>query len=74
MNRALTVDDLVVAGIAVAAGLLAAFLLRMLLRWLGKHADRTRWSGDDLIVDTLRTVVPWAAFLGGAASAAPRCR
>ncbi|MCX4885426.1 mechanosensitive ion channel family protein [Streptomyces sp. NBC_00847] len=69
MNRALTVDDLVVAGIALAAGLLAAFLLRMLLRWLGKHADRTRWSGDDVIVDTLRTVVPWAAFVGGAASA-----
>ncbi|MFJ7074215.1 mechanosensitive ion channel family protein [Streptomyces sp. NPDC098781] len=69
MNRALTVDDLVFAGIALAAGLLAAFLLRTLLRWLGKHADRTRWSGDDLIVDVLRTVVPWAAFLGGAASA-----
>lgn len=69
MNRALTVHDLVIAGIAVVAGLLAAFLLRMLLRWLGRHADRTRWSGDDVIVDALRTVVPWAAFLGGAASA-----
>ncbi|GAB2852724.1 mechanosensitive ion channel family protein [Streptomyces deserti] len=70
MNRALTVDDLVLAGIALAAGLLAAFLLRMLLRWLGKHADRTRWSGDDVIVDALRTVVPWAAVAGGAAGAA----
>ncbi|WP_458249401.1 mechanosensitive ion channel family protein [Streptomyces sp. MAI_2237] len=69
MNRALTVDDLVLAGIALGAGLLAAFLLRVLMRWLGKHADRTRWSGDDVIVDALRTVVPWAAFLGGAASA-----
>ncbi|MXM64476.1 mechanosensitive ion channel [Streptomyces sp. HUCO-GS316] len=69
MKRALTVDDLVIAGIAVAAGLLAAVLLRMLLRWLGKHADRTRWSGDDMIVDALRTVVPWGAFVGGAASA-----
>lgn len=69
MKRALTVDDLVIAGIWVAAGLLAAFLLRMLLRWLGKHADRTRWSGDDVIVDTLRTVVPWAVVVGGAASA-----
>jgi small-conductance mechanosensitive channel len=63
------VDDLVIASIALAAGLLAAFLLRMLLRWLGRHADRTRWRGDDVIVDALRTVVPWAAFLGGAASA-----
>ncbi|MFF0156957.1 mechanosensitive ion channel family protein [Streptomyces sp. NPDC005263] len=70
MKRALTVDDLVIAGIALAAGLLAAFLLRMLLRWLGKHADRTRWGGDDVIVDALRTVVPWAAIAGGAASAA----
>ncbi|MGW1749133.1 mechanosensitive ion channel family protein [Streptomyces sp. NPDC002092] len=69
MNRALTVDDLVIASVALAAGLLAAFLLRMLLRWLGKHADRTRWSGDDVIVDALRTVVPWAAIVGGAASA-----
>ncbi|MGW2829823.1 mechanosensitive ion channel family protein [Streptomyces sp. NPDC001286] len=69
MNRALTVDDLVLAGIALGAGLLAAFLLRVLMRWLGKHADRTRWSGDDVIVDALRTVVPWAAFLAGAASA-----
>ncbi|WP_329268115.1 mechanosensitive ion channel family protein [Streptomyces sp. NBC_01451] len=70
MTRVLTVDDLVVAGIALAVGLLAAFLLRMLLRWLGRHADRTRWSGDDVIVDALRTVVPWSAFTGGAAAAA----
>ncbi|MGV9245185.1 mechanosensitive ion channel family protein [Streptomyces sp. NPDC003710] len=70
MNRALTLDDLILAGIALAAGLLAAFLLRMLLRWLGRHASRTRWSGDDVIVDALRTVVPWSAIAGGAASAA----
>ena len=70
MKRELTVDDLVIAGIALAVGLLAAFLLRMLLRWLGRHADRTRWSGDDVIVDALRTVVPWSAFTGGVAAAA----
>ncbi|MEU2582130.1 mechanosensitive ion channel family protein [Streptomyces avermitilis] len=70
MNRSLTLDDLMVAGIALAAGLVAAFLLRMLMRWLGKHALRTRWSGDDVIVDALRTVVPWAAITGGAAAAA----
>ncbi|MFD7816854.1 mechanosensitive ion channel family protein [Streptomyces sp. NPDC059785] len=70
MKRALTLDDLIVAGIAVAAGLLAALLLRMLLRWLGKHALRTRWSGDDLIVDALRTLVPWAAVFAGAGAAA----
>ncbi|MEU7057417.1 mechanosensitive ion channel family protein [Streptomyces sp. NPDC046197] len=70
MNRAVTLDDLILAGIAVAAGLVAAFLSRTLLRWLAKHAKRTRWSGDDVIVDALRTVVPWAAIAGGAASAA----
>ncbi|MCX4993792.1 mechanosensitive ion channel family protein, partial [Streptomyces sp. NBC_00568] len=48
MKRSVTVDDLMIAGIALAAGLLAAFLLRMLLRWLSKHAERTRWSGDDV--------------------------
>ncbi|MEU3841046.1 mechanosensitive ion channel family protein [Streptomyces sp. NPDC028635] len=70
MNRALTLDDLVLAGIALAAGLLAAFFSRTLLRWLAKHAKRTKWSGDDVVVDALRTVVPWAAIAGGAASAA----
>ncbi|MFI1761023.1 mechanosensitive ion channel family protein [Streptomyces sp. NPDC020800] len=70
MNRVLTLDDFVLAGIALAAGLVLAFLSRMLLRWLAKHAKRTKWSGDDVIVDALRSVVPWAAIAGGAASAA----
>ncbi|MEV6737793.1 mechanosensitive ion channel family protein [Streptomyces sp. NPDC051104] len=70
MNRAVTLDDLILGGIALAAGFLAAFLSRALLRWLAKHAKRTRWSGDDVIVDALRTVVPWAAIAGGAAAAA----
>ncbi|WP_432136219.1 MULTISPECIES: mechanosensitive ion channel family protein [unclassified Streptomyces] len=69
MTRSLTAHDLVFSGVAVAAGLLAAFLSRALLRWLGKHAKRTKWSGDDVIVDALRTVVPWAAIAGGAAAA-----
>ncbi|MFJ4466409.1 mechanosensitive ion channel family protein [Streptomyces sp. NPDC089424] len=69
MTRALTMHDLMLAGIALVAGLLGAFLLRMLLRWLGKHALRTRWGGDDVIVDALRTVVPWGAVVGGAAVA-----
>jgi small-conductance mechanosensitive channel len=53
----------------VVAGLLAAFLLRILLRWLGKHASRTRWSGDDFIVDALRTLVPWGAIAAGVSAA-----
>jgi small-conductance mechanosensitive channel len=70
VNRALTVDDLVLAGISVAAGLLLAFFSRTLLRWLAKHAKRTRWTGDDVIVDALRSVVPWAAIAAGVAAAA----
>ncbi|GGZ64525.1 mechanosensitive ion channel family protein [Streptomyces bluensis] len=70
MNRELTLDDLVMASVALAAGLLLAFVLRMLLRWLGRHATRTRWNGDDVIVDALRTLVPWGAIVGGAAAAA----
>ncbi len=34
MNGDLTADHLVMAGVALAAGLLGAFLLRVLLRWL----------------------------------------
>ncbi|MFR9799555.1 mechanosensitive ion channel family protein [Streptomyces sp. MS06] len=70
MNRAVTLDDWMMAGIALAAGLVAAFLARALLRWLAKHAERTAWTGDDVIVDALRTVVPWAAIAAGAAAAA----
>ncbi|MCX4997212.1 mechanosensitive ion channel family protein [Streptomyces longwoodensis] len=70
MNRALTLDDSLLAGIALAAGLLVAFLSRGLLRWLAKHAKRTKWGGDDVLVDALRTVVPWAAIAAGAAAAA----
>nr|WP_055419060.1 mechanosensitive ion channel family protein [Streptomyces pactum] len=65
-----TMDHLVPAGIALAAGLLGAFLLRVVLRWLAGHAGRTRWSGDDVMVAALRTVAPWAAVAGGVAGAA----
>ncbi|MBT2393335.1 MULTISPECIES: mechanosensitive ion channel family protein [Streptomyces] len=70
MNRALTLHDLIVAGAALAAGIVAGLLLRVALRWLGKHALRTRWSGDDVIVDALRSVVPWATVSAGLAAAA----
>ncbi|WP_330462044.1 mechanosensitive ion channel family protein [Streptomyces sp. NBC_00820] len=69
MTRDLTLDDLVLAGIALAAGLVLAFLSRTVLRWLAKHAKRTRWTGDDVIVDALRSVVPWASIASGAAAA-----
>ncbi|MEU5952475.1 mechanosensitive ion channel family protein [Streptomyces sp. NPDC047525] len=70
MERALTWHDLITAGIAVAVGIAAGLLLRMILRWLGERASRTRWSGDDVIVDAIRTLVPCAAITAGAAVAA----
>ncbi|MFF4406770.1 mechanosensitive ion channel family protein [Streptomyces sp. NPDC001262] len=70
MNRDLTLHDAVVAGIAVAAGLVAALVLRVILRWLAERARRTRWSGDDIIVDLLRTSAPWAAVAAGVAAGA----
>ncbi|MFB7462073.1 mechanosensitive ion channel family protein [Streptomyces sp. NPDC056224] len=70
MSRDLVLHDWLVAAIAMAAGLAAGLLLRAVLRWLGKHASRTAWTGDDVIVDALRTLVPWAAVIGGAAAAA----
>ncbi|WP_320781397.1 mechanosensitive ion channel family protein [Streptomyces sp. CRN 30] len=70
MTRDLAVHDLVTAGIALVAGVLAAFLLRAGLRWLAGHAGRTRWGGDDVIVAALRTVAPWAAVSAGVAGAA----
>ncbi|MET9666636.1 mechanosensitive ion channel family protein [Streptomyces sp. NPDC006475] len=70
MNRDLTPHDWIVAGIWVAVGLAAGLLLRLLLRWLGKHATRTRWSGDDVLVNALRALVPVAALTGGVTAAA----
>ncbi|MEU3752555.1 mechanosensitive ion channel family protein [Streptomyces olivoreticuli] len=70
MTRALTLHDVIVAGIAVAAGLAAALVLRVILRWLGERARRTRWIGDDIIVDVLRTLAPWGAVAAGVAAAA----
>ncbi|GAQ59570.1 small-conductance mechanosensitive channel [Streptomyces acidiscabies] len=70
LTRELTVHDAVLAGIAVGSGLLIAFLSRSLLLWLGKHAKRTKWGGDDVMVAALRGVLPWAAVAGGVASGA----
>ncbi|NGO78906.1 mechanosensitive ion channel family protein [Streptomyces sp. YC504] len=67
MRTDVTLNDWVVAGIALAAGIAAGLLLRLTLRWLGKHAKRTRWSGDDVLVDALRYLLPWAATIAGAA-------
>ncbi|MFI1968320.1 mechanosensitive ion channel protein [Streptomyces cinnamoneus] len=70
MNRDLTAHDVIVAGIALASGLLAALVLRVVLRWLAERARRTKWEGDDIIVDVLRTLAPWSAVAGGVGAAA----
>ncbi|MEV4437366.1 mechanosensitive ion channel family protein [Streptomyces sp. NPDC049585] len=70
MTRDVTLHDAVVAGIAVAAGLLAALVLKVVLRWLAERALRTKWIGDDIIVDVLRTVAPFSAVAAGVASGA----
>ncbi|MEU7134868.1 mechanosensitive ion channel family protein [Streptomyces sp. NPDC046261] len=70
MSRALTLHDIIVAGIAVAAGLAVALVLRVILRWLAERARRTKWAGDDIIVDVLRTLAPWSAVAIGVAAAA----
>ncbi|MER6215455.1 mechanosensitive ion channel family protein [Streptomyces sp. NPDC001272] len=70
MTRDLVLHDWVVAAIALATGALAGLLLRAVLKWLAKHAERTKWTGDDIIVDALRTLAPWAALIAGAAVAA----
>ncbi|MFM9373616.1 mechanosensitive ion channel family protein [Streptomyces sp. Da 82-17] len=67
MSRDLTAHDALLAAIALAAGIAAGLLLRLLLRWLGRHAVRTRWRGDDVLVAALRTLAPWAAAMAGAA-------
>lgn len=69
-QRDLTPHDLILPGIALAASVVVAFLLRLLLKWLAKHAERTAWQGDDFIVAALRTVLPAAAVVGGIAAAA----
>ncbi|GHF55170.1 mechanosensitive ion channel protein [Streptomyces mashuensis] len=70
MTRDLTLHDVIAAGIAVAAGLATALVLRVILRWLAERARRTKWEGDDIIVDILRTLAPWSAVAGGVAAAA----
>lgn len=49
----------------VAAGALAAFGLRLVLRRLSRRAERARWRLNSLILTLLRTVLPWGAALAG---------
>lgn len=74
MTRPLTLHDAMIAAVAVGAGIVAAVVLRLLLRVLHRGAGRTRTNGDDVLVAALRGVVPWVAVLVGiwvAAAALP---
>ncbi|MGO4422508.1 mechanosensitive ion channel family protein, partial [Streptomyces sp. MCAF7] len=70
MTRALTLHDLIVVCAALAGGLAMVLLSRVALRWLAERARRTRWTGDDIIVDALRTIAPWACLVAGVSGAA----
>ena len=54
------------AAIAVAAGAIAAAVLRAALHQLGRKAEHTRWQGDDLLLNLLSSVLPWGAVIAGA--------
>ena len=53
------------AAIAVAAGAIASAVLRAALHQLGRKAEHTRWQGDDLLLNLLRSVLPWRAVIVG---------
>jgi small-conductance mechanosensitive channel len=55
-----------VAVAEVGAGVLAAVVLRLVLRRLGRRAERTRSQADDLALSLLSAVLPWAAVIAGA--------
>lgn len=65
MTRELTVNDGLVSGAALAAGIVAWFLLRGFLRRLGHRAGRTQGTFDDAVVDGLRIIVPGTAVVSG---------
>jgi small-conductance mechanosensitive channel len=54
----------------LAAGALAAIVLRMVFRRLKRGAERTRWRGDDMAFTLLGFVLPWSAVVGGVWTAA----
>ena len=65
MTRAVGADTWITAGIAVAAGMIVAGVLRVALRRLGRQAQRTSWQADDIILQLLNSVLPWGAGIAG---------
>lgn len=65
MTRALTWEDVLLAGAAVAAGVLAALVVRLVLRWLRVRAERTTTGHDDLLLYAVRDLASWALIITG---------
>lgn len=65
MKEALTLQDVLLAATAVAAGVAAGILFRFLLRWLRGRARATASRMNDAIVDALRNLVFWALIVAG---------
>jgi len=66
VTRDLAPHDVLVAGAALGAGVLAALVLWAVLARLGRHAARTSNGADDVVIDGLRVLLPWAAIDAGA--------
>jgi small-conductance mechanosensitive channel len=60
-----SLHEWIVAAIDIAAGVLAALVLRLALRWLARRAQRTRWRADDMVLALLGSVAPWGAIVAG---------
>lgn len=65
MDRPLTWEDAMLAGIAVVAGVVAAGALHLVLRRLQGRAQRTATTGDDLLLYALRDLASWALVVVG---------
>lgn len=66
MTHSVSANTWIMAGIAVAAGVIVAVVLRTVLRLLGREAERTTWQADDMLLELLSFVLPWGAVIGGA--------
>jgi small-conductance mechanosensitive channel len=49
----------------VTVGVIAALVLRVVLRRLARQAQRTKWQADDMVLTLMCFVVPWGAAIIG---------
>jgi small-conductance mechanosensitive channel len=65
VGRAISLEMWLAAVLSITCGVVAALLLRAVIRRLQRGAARTAWQADDLILSLLRTVVPWSVLIAG---------